>query len=875
MNTRTLSRRLDGAAGSEDHGTGRGAASRKRLVLPVLALAAFGLSACAGGKASQRPSSGPGGTPGTTSSSEVSPGGISSGDLSSGGISSGADDRGRGQAAPSFGRPAGSPGAAPSFEPPQPPTLPTAQVRPLPAVAPQGIVPQSDEEAERLHQELDALPETASERPGRRQTLIDYYAAGARSALQRGDADEAFDQFSHALPLFEPAELQDPTRPPTQPGLFEVAQQLDRLFSRRGAHPQVITAQIVQRTLRPDDPVAFQRYKQLADWLRAQSDQVQNLLRGRGRSLGALLAEPPATLASDLEGAYRLFPSWAARRDLVELYRAEAAGSLEGKRNPREFLQSLSASLRRKGLLNGPAFKIARLFLRVSQPQQAVAELKRLAHRSGEEGRLQDLIEETLASPDSSDERMLGAVKLAMGLAQNPEDAEVSLQICRDAALRAPKLVPAEMCVAELAIALERKGLARRSLERARALAPDDKQVWERLGALYVDHLSDLVSDERVGDLEAELQRIEVYYQSLQAKFSEGSSGPGVALALAEVGRGFYNAGRVEDARKYLEKSVAVKANAQALELLGLLQLRRGRAQAAIPVLEQARALQLNAQHLEPLQRSFYHARIGRLIAEAHEQLPGGQKQAAEVRKASLVRFDQVIVSGKLSGERLGEAELERGKILYQSGDREAALSALRKAADAVASGEDEKNGPSRGQGQLLADELAFLVQRGEVELSRETYHRALQHPRLGESLKVYCSLWINDLLERSGQPADPLALSFLRSIRGAPRWHVELARWALGQIPDAELLKRADTPGKQAEATFYLSMARLRAGDKAQAEALWRKVVASNMVSFFEFEMSTTYLARHGAPTSPVLQPKPGKAPAPPSKRPNPLVTR
>lgn len=764
-----------------------------------------------------------------------------------------------------------------TFEPPPPPLVPAGQLRPLPQVTASGPTPQSDDEAERLQQELEALPDASTERPGRRQALIDYHVGAARASLQREDADEAYDHFIRALPLFDWNDLQEPSRPPTQPGLLEVAQQIDRLFSKRGAHPQVVTAHMVQRTLRPDDAAVYQRYKILCDWLRNQSDQVQNMMRGRGRSLGSLLAEPPATLSSDLEAAYRLFPSWAGRRDLVELYRAEAMAPPDGKRNPREFLQSLSASLRRKGVINGPAFKIARLFLRVSQPQQALAEMRKLPRRSGEEGRLQDLLADTLASSESSDERMLGAVKMAMGLAQNPEDAEVSLQICRDAAVRAPKLVPAEMCVAELAIALEHKGLARRSLERARDIAPDDKAIWERLGALYIDHLSDLVTDERLAEIEAALAKIDSFYQSLRQKFPDGNAGPGMALALAEVGRGFYNAGRVDEARKYLERSVGVKPNSQALELLGLLNLRRGRAQPAVSMLEQARAVQLAAQHLDPLQRSFYHARIGRFIAEAHDQLPGGARTAAEVRKASLVRFDQLVVSGKLAGERLGEAELERGKMLYQGGDREAAILALHKAADAVSAGDDDKGGQGRGQGQLLADELAFLVQRGELELSLEIYHRALQHPRLGDSLKVYCSLWINDLLERAGRPADPQALAFLRGLLGSAspggRWHTELARWATGGLNDAELLKRADTAGKVAEANFYVSMARLRAGDRAQAEALWRKVLASNMVGFFEFEMAGSYLARHGAPTSPVLPAKTAKAPLRPGAPAKPAI--
>src|SRR5262249_36159566 len=162
---------------------------------------------------------------------------------------------------------------------------------------------------------------------------------------------------------------------------------------------------------------------------------------------------------------------------------------------------------------------------------------------------------------------------------------------------------------------------------------------------------------------------------------------------------------------------------------------------------------------------------------------------------------DQLLDTNRIAPERVSEVELERGKLLYQAGERDLALASFHRAMDAMPSEEQDKN-----HGQLFADLLAFLVQRGELEESVDTYHRALAQNRLLESLKVYCSLWINDLLQRNSQPPDPLALAFLQSVQGG-KWHAELARWALGQLNAQELQTRADTPGKQAEAAFYLSM--------------------------------------------------------------------
>ena len=139
----------------------------------------------------------------------------------------------------------------------------------------------------------------------------------------------------------------------------------------------------------------------------------------------------------------------------------------------------------------------------------------------------------------------------------------------------------------------------------------------------------------------------------------------------------------------------------------------------------------------------------------------------------------------------------------------------------------------------------------------------------MGEPLKVYCSLWLTDLAQRAGQSPDPLATGFLQSVQGG-KWHADLARFASGTLSDAELIRRADTPGKQAEASFYLAQAALRRGNRAQAMELWRKVVQSSMLGFFEYEMSNQYL-RRGAPTQPLLSSKPQSPAAAPARRPTP----
>ena len=737
------------------------------------------------------------------------------------------------------------------------------QIKPQPPVAVIGTVPTNEEEAERVRQQLDTLSEQDETRLGRRQALIDYYCAATEQALLRGHAEDGFQLFSRALQLFDAAELQDPARPPTQPKLLAAAKSIDRTFSRRGAHPEAVVALMVQKTLNPTDPGPALRYQQLVDWLHGPGDQSPNAVRSRGRSLAQLINDPPPTLASDLELAYRQWPVPLIRKQLVEHYVRESQGS--EMLSPRDFLQSLSQTMRRRGGNSATAFKLARLYLRVSQPKEALAEIEKLGKLSSEETRLADLLRDTLANPNPqlTDEQLSAAIKLAIGLAQNAEDIEVSLQVCRDVLVRAPQFVHAAVCIGELAAAMERKGLAVRALERAKALSPTDRTVWEKLGLLYVERLSDLVSEERTSEMEAALREIETYYGSMKQQFPETTPGLSMALALAEVGRGYFNAGSISEAARYLRRSVEVMPNAQALELLGMIHLRKGEAADAVAMLEKARAAHTSGAQFDPMSKEFYASRLGRLIGEAQDM--GKEGAGAETRKQSLRRFDQLLVSGKLPPERRAEAEIERGKLYYQQGEREQSLLSFRLAADHLPSAEES----NKNAGQLYADAIAFLVQRGELDLSLDIYHRALQSQNMGEPLKVYCSLWLTDLAQRAGQSPDPLATGFLQSVQGG-KWHADLARFASGTLSDAELIRRADTPGKQAEASFYLAQAALRRGNRAQAMELWRKVVQSSMLGFFEYEMSNQYL-RRGAPTQPLLSSKPQSPAAAPARRPTP----
>jgi len=199
----------------------------------------------------------------------------------------------------------------------------------------------------------------------------------------------------------------------------------------------------------------------------------------------------------------------------------------------------------------------------------------------------------------------------------------------------------------------------------------------------------------------------------------------------------------------------------------------------------------------------------------------------------------------------------EIGRVLYSLGRHTEGIQKFQEAIEADAD-----------RDQSYIDSIAFLVQNGEVDSALDVYRRALSRPdrSVSEYVKVYASLWVVDLSRRTQKVADPGAEAFLRTLdlrhpeirpqRGAV-WYRQLAAFTVGRIDYARLLAAADTPGRHAEVYFYRAMQLLADGKAEAAHDLWRKVVDTHMVSFFEFEMASRYL-RTGAPTVPPAETRP-----------------
>ncbi len=698
-------------------------------------------------------------------------------------------------------------------------------------IAPTGPVKPvaSEEEYNTARAEYDALTLHAPERPLRRASLEAWLLKTLRENLDRGHLEDAYDQLKQAATLYDPEELAGSV---TDDALRDAAVRLERAFKKRGAHEEVLFALVLEMKLAPSDTTVRARYDEVTAWLRSggvTESEMGTMVDGRGRVI------------EDLETVSRLWPSPFVVDELTRLYFERHDAGIANDplglgRRPRRG-NDLRALLQ-AGPRPSTAYDLTRLYLRVSKPDEAVAKMSLIKTPQPGDEQIRKLIEHWASKQATPGD----AINVAGLLAQGHDDADVAERVCVDAAARFPSAPEPHLCAGQIAMARDQLVVAMREFEAARQVQPSNREIWQMLARLWERRLFALVSDENIdlSQLEPQLKKVEAFHAAAQKQFPGEPIHPSLAGALFEVGRGYYNAGRMQKAMEYLERSVATEPSATALEQMGFIRLKKGDAKEAIALFERAIAVPKS----ERVEEVYWRAKLRRDLGDAHEA--SGDAAAAETaRRAALADWDTLGQIGTLSADGKAESGIERAKLWYQLGDRDQSIANFESAIDAA---------PDRGG--TYADVIAFLVPRGELDEALDAYHRALGRNEVTEYLKVYCSLWIVDLAKRAKQPVDPLASSFLSSTDGG-KWYDDLARWATGRESEQQLLQRVDTPAKKAESSYYRAMRAVENGDNDTAKKLWKEVVDTDMMAFFEYDMAQMFLHLGSAPAHPLLKSK------------------
>ena len=714
------------------------------------------------------------------------------------------------------------------------------------AIAPTGPVKavSSEDDYNTARGEYDAILLHAPERTARRAVLETWLMKQLADGVERGHLEEAYEQLKQAATLYDPEELAGGKV--KDDALLDGAVRIEQAFKKRGAHEQVLVALMLEMSLQPGDSGVRARYDGITGWLRAggaTESEAGATVDGRGRVI------------DDLETVARLWPSPFVVDELTRLYfeRHDAGIGADplglGRRrlrgnDLRAFLQA--------GPRPSTAYDLARLYLRISKPDEAVVKLAAIKTPQPGDDQIKTLIQHWAGKQATPPD----AINVAGLLAQGHDDADVAERVCVDAAARFPQAAEPHLCAGQIAMARDQLVVAMREFEAARQLQPASKEIWQQLARLWQARLFAVASNENldVSQLEPQLKKVEAFHEAAAKQFAGAEKlHPSMADALFEVGRGYYNAGRMPKAMEYLERSLAIEPSATALEQMGQIRLKKGEAKEAVTLFERGISLPKS----EKFEEVYWRAKLRRDLGDAYETA-GDAANAENARRSALADWDTLVQQATLTNDGKAEAGIERAKLWYQLGDRDQSLASFEAAIDAA---------PDRGG--TYADVIAFLVPRGELDEALDAYHRALGRNEVTDYLKVYCSLWIVDLARRAKAPIDPLAASYLQSTDGG-KWYDDLARWATGRETEQQLMGHVDTPAKRAESSYYRAMRAVENGDADGAKKLWKEVVDTDMMAFFEYDMAQMFLRSGSAPAHPLLKSKgtykpPATTPKPP----------
>jgi tetratricopeptide (TPR) repeat protein len=655
------------------------------------------------------------------------------------------------------------------------------------------------------------LPDGDPAREAYREVLAGFLLGYLDDALETDNEVEAVAALRYAVGLYTPAELR--TSGPF-PELARRARALYRLTARRGAErPSLLMLAVEQQF---GDERA--RKRALGDWEALEGWIVRN---------GPYSTEPllrHEELERTLEEVSAVLPSPFVTKRLVDLYVARYEAATPGQSQVRGLA---NAAARRREVTG---YLIIRAYLRADDFEGAVAALERV-ELDPPIAKLAEIMRDAMGPRRS-------ALPL-LGLAEQfvPEaDADASQPyvqqgwgitqvLSRRAIASFPKDPFAHLLRARC---LANDGLDQAAIVHLRktlALKEDVFDAWEALANLEQRHLQQL-AQKRPEKAAARLAELEELHARAMKLWPDRPIEPGLSEAYYTVAQGLYEIGEVDRAESLLERSLGIEPVAPSLDLLGTIAFKRARFEQAQSRFESLVSL----PHASDAAALQWEARARQQLGEIALRR-GDTAGSTRYMRMALRHTNDLLARPTSGSDERAARHVERGKLLFYLGDIDLAMEDFRRAS-AIAP----------GNVKAYADPLRYVVSHGYYDEARSIFSRALAQPELSSTLKLYFVLWMKDLAARQNQPTDPEIDAFLRDYDGSG-WDLQLARHARGETTFEDLLARAGDRGERAEAYFYEGLRLYRTGSPAKGKRLLERVLDTQMMGFFEYDMAQTYL--------------------------------
>jgi len=739
-----------------------------------------------------------------------------------------------------------------------------------------------------LHARLvfQALPEQSTDRTQLRAKLLTYLLGGAAeldlAELTAGSlagvdlADQLLNSFRDALDLYLPRELwaeKDGNNAARIPDaekklLRHAAQLVQSVFGPRGN--EEASALAVSVLLQLDSNQA--RWNAELDTLLAWVEQGRKLM---GNDSGEQAPPSARGLLESIAGRWatpdivtRLATAHTERQQqLSRLVRRPAVGGFSGGA-PVGDEDSLDADL--LGQADGvptTAISLAAIYLRAQRPELAVEALRALEGKPGDDASLRALLG-PLAQPEkATPEQYLALARRFLpksdslgGTSTDRVDGNAAFRVMTLGLVFHPQHIELLVLTSRTARLVGAPLLGFRLLEEAETLLrqtnPEkgaEESISRELVELGFGLLRVHMDPENVDPMVAYAETLRRRLTEARSRFGDQADWLSDRNVDLELAKNFLDAGLVDRALPiYQTAAKDADATDEIVLQLGTILLKSGDIPGAIAYLRDALAKHKPSGGNETIGYVEGHSKMAASLGIAYD-LGGRPEEAAEAYQLAVRGWERLMVEQMRRRNRnaTSEALVEMGKLYYLLGRRD---EGIEKFSESLTIADDRD--------QSYIDPLSFLVQRGEIDAAIDIYRVLMSRPSqtVSEYVKVYASLWIQDLSRRIGRPPEPAADSYLKTLAmrklhlrplRATAWYVLLARYATGQMSYEELAAVATTTGRKAELYFYQAMRLLGEGKTDAAHTLWTQVIETKMMSFFEFEMASRYL-RTGAPSAP-----------------------
>ncbi|MFW6050767.1 MAG: tetratricopeptide repeat protein [Myxococcota bacterium] len=675
--------------------------------------------------------------------------------------------------------------------------------------------------AERYGEALRTYHGLPFDHPGRaelRERLMEHLDRRTPAILRAGNYEQAVEHLDAMVSLLSP---EDFARGDLPRALEVPARWILKRASRRGDEGRAMAALLVLRLRHPDEPRYRREYRRVALWGRRARSGLDNPLE---RLTGLIeVWEEHARLTPAPEVLETTAKLHVQRRDAVtDMLKSGEGLSLGGPFGQSGFGTAPHHLLRRA------PFEVAAVYLRHGDVSGAITHLRAMGQVTDLEGQLLRVLEDIRAEGDHSSDAVVELAEAYRGARP-----DVALGLCHSGLRRMPGDPRFPTCLARVAAEEERYADATAWYARAIELAPGARALYDEALEKLNDFIERGLFDSDSAEARELASRAEQILEARERRWPKSAPPVGPAELQLLIGTLAMNAGDSQEARRRFERSLAADVTTGALLQLGLLEQRTGHTERAAELYRRALEATPDRSPAEALER----AEILERLADIHRDA-GRSDQAGRMYEQALELLDRV--APELEGPPLSLVQVRRGVVLDRLGRHEDATSAFVTAMAAAPHWRETYAG-------ILSH---LVVVHPDPELAHRVFRRAQRQLTLEPEWKVYFALWVELIAGRAGEAPERDVRELLRELGAGTAWWARLAKFGAGALPYEDLLDDASSVGERAEAHFYEGARRLAAGDRAGALRAFERVLATRMVSFYEFVMARE-LASRAAPVA------------------------